>query len=457
MIHIVSQIVNDQIVFAEVDAVGLYRQLQSRPLGEVLESGLLTGDLPRGENTLLLVPDYWLGVKEFPLATSKPALVEPFIRKKLLLEMGESQGCEDFFDYSHQLNSEGESGVVVYFPQESQLPTLHRHLAAARLSPLCVSTPGLLWENRLRETLPGFDQGGKLLICLVGSECFFFFFAQGRFLFSRDFSVFQGSDPADRIDALAYEIKQSRFLFAQKARGEVDQVLLAAVQTTLLDLPALEAKLDRTVTVLPSASGTAVGFSDETLSPLLFFTPREWKRGSRLVNIAHRQVRKMRDWFVPQSAALAAGFVLLLLLAAVAVYLGSRASEAQVRQRSAAIREQGAQVRTLSSQLDEILQRRRVPSASDTLVRLARSLPANVGIDTFELDLQGKRTLLVQGIVHAEGSQHFKQTLLELMGNIRENFPGNEQLNYKDIVFVAERRNAGEAIEDFQITFQVNL
>lgn len=457
MAKTVSLIVNEQFVSASVDAAGAVRTHQVVPVETVLEQGVPAAALPAGEHALLLVPDYWLAIKTFPIATAKPSLVIPFIRKKLQLELGDQPGGEDYFDYLHYQDDDGERGVTVFYPQEPQLPRLHQHLAAIGRAPLAITTPGLLWEARLRETRPDFGEGGKLLICLLGSECFFLFFYQGRFLFSRDFSVFKDAPSTDRLEALAYEVQQSRFLFAQKARGEIDQVLLAAVATTAVDPEALAARIGRAVTLLSQTENATVSLDEATLSPLLFFTQRDWGRKARFINLAHRQVRQAREWWPAQSIALACGIAMVVLLGSQALYQGSRSSLEQARQRSARMREQSEQVRALSGNLDEILKRRRVPVASDALVRMAQCLPGNVDFDTFDCDLVQERQLLFEGTVRANGPEAFKQTLLELIGRVRERFPGNDQLSYREIQFSTKRRVPGEPLSEFHITFKVRL
>lgn len=453
----VSLIINEQFLFAEIDPGGNCRLQQTFNLVDVLEHGFPDGAIGKGDNALLLVPDYWLGVKTFPIATSKPSLVVPFIRKKLQLEPGSEPEDAEFFDYLHYQDEEGGRGVTVYHSQEHQLARLHGHLSAIGRAPLAITSPGLIWESYLRTADSGFSEGGKLLICLIGSECFFFFFHQGRFLFSRDFSVFKDADPEDRIDALAYEIQQSRFLFAQKTRGEVDEVLLAMGHTTAVSAPDLAEKAGRPVRVLHIRPAQAIGFVEDSYTPMLFFTPKDWGRKARFVNLAHRQVRLEREWWLPQTVGLVIGALLLAMLGAQAYFLQSSVSAEQVRQRNAQIREQSAQVRRYSDSMGEILQRWRVPSANVTLVRLAQSLPENVNLDGFSLDLTDKRLLKVEGMVHAEGAEAFKRTLLDLIGKVKERYPGNDELSYKDIEFSTDHVVAGEPLRDFRITFKVKL
>lgn len=457
---IVTLLINEQLVFAECGAGGQFRYLETIPLSEVLASGLpprLETVLKGGENALLLVPDYWLGIKSYPLATTRTSLVTAFIRKKLQLELGEDQGGEEFFDYIPSRDEAGEKGVTVYYSHEPHLATLHGALDRLGLAPYRITTPGLLWESKLREQLADFSSGGKVLIYLAGPDCYFYFFHEGRFLFSRDLGIAATADPADRAETIGFEVQQSRFLFSQKARSEIEQIYFVSAQTTPVDLTLLEQRAGRKVESLDAVFVASPLPQSPQVNPLLLFAPADWGRKKRLVDFAHRRIRTEQEWKMPQYLSIACGALVVLLLAGQAVVVGMRLSEAEARQRSTTIREQSLKVKEFSARLEEILLRRKNPSSTAALVRLAQGLPANVTIENLTLDVASAKTMHFSGLVRADGPEHFRQTLMALTDNIRANFPGNDQLSYINVQFEPLRQGVDEPLTYFNINFQVAL
>jgi hypothetical protein len=457
---IVTLVNNEQLIFAECGETGLYRPLEAMPLGEVLASGLperCDAVLKGAENALLLVPDYWLGIKSFPLATTRTSLVTAFIRKKLQLELGEDQGGAEFFDYIPSRDEAGEKGVTVYFSREPHLALLHGSLDRLGIAPYRITTPGLLWEAKLREQLAGFAAGGKLLIYLAGPDCFFYFFHEGRFLFSRDLDISVDADPGERAETLAFEVQQSRFLFSQKAHTEIDQLYFVSAQSPAVDLALLAERVGRKVESLEKVFVASTLPQSPLVNPLLLFTPADWSRKKRLVDFAHRRIRTEQEWKIPQFVAIACGALVVMLLAGQALVVGMRLSAVDARQRTTTIREQGVKVREFSGRLDEILRRRENPSSALTLVRLAQGLPANVTIENFKLDVATGKTLQLNALVKADGPEQFRRTLIALMDNIHEKFPGNDQLSYLNVQFEPIRQGVDEPLTYFKINFQVAL
>lgn len=462
MKNILTLVSNEQVVFVESDNRARFRVVESLPLGEVLNDGLserIAGLFKGAENALLLVPDYWLGIKSYPLATTRSSIVTAFIRKKLQLELGEEHGGEEFFDYIPYTDEEGERGITVFFSHEPHLVTLHDRLARSGITPRRITTPGLLWESKLRNHLPDFAAGtGKLLIYAVGADCFFYFFNEGRFLFSRDLGLAADADMADRAETLAFEIQQSRFLFAQKARNEIDQIYFVSARTAPVDLSLLAERIGRTTASLDAEfRSDATSDRNPLINPLLLFAADDWGAQSRIVNIAHRRIRTETDWKWPQTVTLCCGGLALAVLAGQAIFVGMKLSKTETAQRQTSIREQTAVISELSGRLDEILQRRQAPTIAGAVARLAQSLPAGIMIESFKVDAATGKTLQFNGIANADGPDAFRQLLIALVDNVRANFPGNEQLTHTGVLFEPIRQGADDPLKSFKISFQVTL
>jgi len=213
---------NARIMFVEAGPGGGGRTIVSADVNDFVDGtgvDLLLKQLKGCENVLLVVPDFWIGVKSYLISSGKRSIVELFIKRKLRADEPDIPQVENFFDYVKVRNQQGLEGVHVYHFQEGTFPQIYERLAACGLSPRRVTTPGLLWEGKLTESIPDFAATSIFLVHLAGSECFFYFFHRGRYLFSRDISISEHLPADERIDALSFEIDQSRFLFSQKTKA----------------------------------------------------------------------------------------------------------------------------------------------------------------------------------------------------------------------------------------------
>ena len=136
-------------------------------------------------NSLLIVPDYWVGNNIYVFQSKNKSLVEEFIQRKLTSEYPDLPDIKYFFDYIFHETDQKEREIYVYFLQEPESFSLHKRLVEFDLIPRRITTPAFLWEQKLKKNIPDFHEGGKAFAHLLASECFLYFFLQGRFLFSR--------------------------------------------------------------------------------------------------------------------------------------------------------------------------------------------------------------------------------------------------------------------------------
>ena len=179
-------------------------------------------------NSVMVVPDYWLGNTSFPFQSRKRSLAEAFLERKLRADFPEIPGVKDFYEYFFHQADGDETAVYAYFLREPTFFRLYDQLLRWNLHPRRITTPAFLWASQLKERIPGFQEGGKAFVHILPKECFLYFFFEGHFLFSRQISLpeFQG-DPSDQIETLTYETNQSLYLFSQKAKAEIDRVYVS--------------------------------------------------------------------------------------------------------------------------------------------------------------------------------------------------------------------------------------
>jgi len=450
---------NARITFAKTSPGGGMRPLSSVDINDFIEGTrleALLGEVKGSHNELLVVPDFWIGVKFYPISSGKRSVVEPFIKRKLRSDEPDVTEVENFFDYVKVHNDQGQEGAQVYHFQEAFFSRLYQRLADCGLSPRRVTTPGLLWEEKLTGLVPDFSSGATFLAHLVDSECFFYFFHHGRYVFSRDISISENLPVDDRIDALSFEIDQSRFLFSQKTKAEIDRICLASSGQIPISASLLAGRLGRDVSTLPIGVPTDALSKTEELHALQHFSAKELAISSKQLNLSHRLVRQELEWRPVQVSGLTIGIVALLILMAQAFFLQWWPAKEwrQVDSRKQAQMRQS--LRTYNSNLDQILQESRRPVFSDVITRLAVALPDNLRLVSFAILSQPQSALELEARVQAANAEQFKKTLSRLSDNIKAEFGPAVSLDTKNIEFES---HLGDGLDggQYHIKLRCNL
>lgn len=423
---------NARIVFAEPAPRGGLKTVVSLELDDFLQ-GRDSAQLGGYENELLIVPDFWVGVKPFLISSNKRSVIELFVKRKLRAEAPDIPEVEHFFDYVRYRDEQGREGVQVYHLLEVLFAQLHRRLVDCGLRPGRVTTPGLLWEGKLGGRIADFAAAGIFLVNVVGSECFFYFFHRGRYLFSRDISFSEHLPAEDRLDALSFEIDQSRFLFAQKAKAEIDRIYLVSSEKKGVEARALAERLGKATEDLNVESWADAAKAPEELNALLRFSDDELSASGQFINLAHRLVRQELEWQPVQNAGLAVGCCLLLLLLGQTLFLqwwpAKKWQAPNARQQA----EQRQTLRKFNADLDLLLQEARRPRITDAVARLARALPESIRLEQFTLAAEPAPLLALEGQVRAAGAERLQEVLALLEENLKTHFPGSAPLKPADM------------------------
>ena len=241
---------NEEIYFIIQGGSGEGKISEPVPLNQFLTGDVDLSAVPEAfrhqSNSVMVVPDYWLGDTSFPFQSRKKSLADAFLERKLVADFPDIPEVEDFYAYFFHQFDQGETAVYAYFLRDPAFYELYERLAQWNLHPRRITTPALLWESQLKERIPGFHEGGKVFVHNLSNECFLYFFFSGHFLFSRQITLPEiREDSADQLDTLTYETHQSLYLFSQKAKVEIDRIYMVAFGH--VDPAELSEKLGREV------------------------------------------------------------------------------------------------------------------------------------------------------------------------------------------------------------------
>ncbi len=437
----ITLIGNDEIYFVLQRGAGEGQILDPLPLERFMAGDLDLSDIPpefqHHANSVMVVPDYWIGNTSFPFQSKKRSLADAFLERKLRADFPDTPEVGDFFEYFFHHTDQGETAVYAYFLREPMFFRIYDYLSGWNLHPRRITTPAFLWESQLKDRIPNFREGGKAFVHILAKECFLYFFFEGHFLFSRQITLPEFvEDSSDQLETLTYETNQSLYLFSQKAKAEIDRVYTASfgyVEADQLaeslgkeveEIEGLEEALtqDSTTIGLP---GLLSGLCMPDLSD-----------AQKFLGISHKQMEKEQQWRPVQKMGIAVGLILLLLLVGEGVVLWkwSRPVGMETTSRSRAeAREAEMALRQYNEALELFLKESQRPSASKTIIHLASALPEDVWIDQMVVETEPSPGVELTGTVRASRPSQFRETLSAFLGGLNNHFQGARSLGLQDI------------------------
>ncbi|RLC32486.1 MAG: hypothetical protein DRH37_00450 [Deltaproteobacteria bacterium] len=449
---------HNAIVFIDVESEGEWRIRHTVSLDRFLtgdpESGAIPPPLKGRKNAVLVVPDYWFANATYMFQSRKRSLAKAFIERKLRADNPDLPDIIHFFDYAFDRTEDGEPALIVYFLQDPLSYQVYEKLSGCDLTPARITTPAFLWEAKLKRIVSGFHKGGKGLIHLLAPECFLYFFFRGRYLFSRHIAVPDHRDPSpDVFNVLGYEINQSIYLFSQKARAEIDALYLTSSGRE--HAPKLTEILGREVQVL-TALDSASAESIRIPGPTGAFTPEDLSPSGDFLSISHRRLQTEHEWRPVQSAGIAIGLILLLLLGTEALFLWKQARLIPTAAVSPGTTTEQT-IRQYNQAVDLLLADTAHPSPEKVVFEIARSLPENVFIQELTIDVDQDPGVDFHGVMHVPDPDAFRKYLSLFVRNLNRHIRGYPPLRVKDIDFSPCTDNPDRANQAYRISFHLSL
>ncbi|MFZ0726551.1 MAG: hypothetical protein WAM61_12240 [Desulfobacterales bacterium] len=431
----------------------------------------LPGEDPRTESlsaairgrrlALLIVPDYWLGNATYKFQSRKRLLAEAYVARKLQEQFPDEPEVGDFFELSFYLHDRTEKWIYAIFLQDPAFFRLYPQLAKLNLQPRHITCPALIWQEKIRQSIPDFDQGGKGFVQLVADVGLLYFYSEGRFLFSRRIPLPDGpSSPNEKYTAVAHELNQSLYLFSQKTKGEINKLYLVAGEKD--SRSALSAAFDRDVQDLNHI------LSDE--SPLAnpraaqgmigFLGPRDIVSAGDFSSICHRKLKKELEWKPVQTAATVLGVILLVLLGLEAMWLDKWSNQVRLtgpNGRPGVTIEESQNIQHYNQALDVLLGEAGRSSPQEVLHKLARSLPPDVRLREVVLEAEETPGVTLKAVVRSVDQEQFKTCLSALIDGLNANFKGSRPMTVADIDFEVKQSQPLEVLQDYILKFRLDL
>ena len=465
MNNLISIVDDETLYFVSLNSRGENKAVESIALKTLLIDNPAADIIPDStrdrKNALLIVPDYWLGNSYYKFQSRKKSLADAFIARKLHEQFPDQPEIKNFFDGTFYQREKAEKWVYAYFLQDPQFFQLYPQLAHFNLQPHRITCPALIWQEKIRQEIPEFDNGGKGFVQLLPKIGLLYFFFEGNFLFSRSIPLGDAqSKPSDNYDAIAYELNQSLYLFSQKAKTEIDKLYLVSYAKE--SGHTLSQVLGREIHDLNYIINDSNSLQKSTTAAgaIGFLSPSDIFPNKNFLSLCHRVLKKELEWKPVQFAVVAVGLILLFLLGLETTYLYKGSHQIQLsgsNGENSLTAEESHKIQQYNEALDVLLNELERPSSQEVLRKIAKSLPPNVRIQEMVLETEDNPGVNLKGHIRSDGPENFKACLSTLIANINENIQGRRVMTVSDIDFEVNHNPQSQGVQDYFIKFRLDL
>ena len=485
---IISLVDNDTIIFIDANTKGGGDAGEKIPLDEFINrpDDVPSFSLPMGNclNSLLIVPDYWFGNFTHKFQSTKKSLSNSFVERKLRDEFTNQPEIKNFSDCIFYQRELKEQWLYAYYLQKPIFFQLYEKLCSLNLPPHRITSPAFIWKHRLQDEVPNFKEGGKCLIHLLPEICFLYFFFEGNFTFSRTITLanlkidssetnfdssemnlkmdssetnFDSSemnlkmDSSENFEAVNYELNQSLYLFSQQTKTEIEEFfIISSGMETPKDLSGILGKDLQDLNYLKDRLKDRFFRVDNLSEPTRDLITSDLLSQKDFLSLTHRKLKNELDWKPIQRAGIFMGLLLLLFFSLESVFLYRLHNKIQFLNRNAvhsttAIDHQ--KIEQYNEALNVLLNVAEEPSLSDSLVKIAKSLPHHIYLQEFILDTDLNRGMHIKCFMKSLGADHLKESLASLISKLNENLKLNQAIRLQDVDFEFDKMNQRYLIE----------
>ena len=434
------------------------------PFSETSSTDDLSASIPaeakKLKEIILVLPDYVTGNSIYPFTSGKRSVAEPFIRRKLAESFPASPDMSGFFNYSYFKTGREPGSLYAFYLKEPLAFSLYNRLSEAGLRPDRITTPAYIWQDKIGKTA---DDGSGESFCLVHAltaESHLYFYVNGNFLFSRSIMLPESSEgKKEKLDALAFEISQSLYLFSQKVKSEISRFYL--VPSENIDETGLSERIGKNIRRLGTdrEEGRDADNKNPMPGPLAAFSLADIDSAT-IPAISHRMVVMEKFWHTVQLTGIITGIITLMLLCAETAYF-SYWSNRNILPKAASlskdITDNRRTVGHYNEMLDLVMNERQRPDPANILAGIALSLPENVTVRELLFNLESPSQVVINGIVRADEPDRIKSTLSELVEGLTRNLNPGRPPVIGDIGLDMEGSAGDQSLQGYKFHIKVDM
>lgn len=403
-----------------------------------------------GIDNLLVVPDIWLKGEFFPFQPQRESIARAFIDRKLKSSYPHLPLISRFYTFAFASQNEPphHRGLRVFFPHEEKIFRFYEFLQRLKLEPRWITSPALLWAQRLQKIDAEFANHGLMLVDIRGDRVFLYFYHKGEFLFSRSLQM----PPENaRAENLLFEINQSSYLYAQKAKSPLHRIWAAGDAAELKT--ELEAHLETPIEKLKDPKGRSLPADIAFLQGL--WSEKGVEAPSEQNSIADQVFLEERRWRPVQWCGILSALCSLIVFLFIAVFLQGQL-QAEMETQAVLQREGETSLSEIDEVLGRLIQRSALPGGAEMISRIEAARPSNIQLLEVKID-HGRRTLDLTLSVNAERVDVLRHSLLVFAENLCGHLRLTRRLAMEDFIFHPEALSAETASKSFRLSLRTGL
>ena len=438
--------------------------LHSGSLEEFLRNPVVEKYRNMIDNVVIIIPDDWVSRTFFPFRSPKKKYIKPFLLRQLKKLTDQDENLHNYHHYYLGVDPNEEKGIFVYYLTRRDALQAKRSIDAAGFNVSMITTPGLLWGEKLKRTLGKKNVKNIALLIQHEDECQLFLYHDRAFTFSRGFDLGEYTEKEEAFRNLVFEINQSFIYFSQQFKSEVE--LVTVIDSSCHeDLSGrLQDAIDKEIMLIGGQSArTCSGSLDpeaarEKIQHWIYFCESDFLDTAHAPNLLPENELKNVCYSCFQRAGIVVGTVLLLIFTVQVCWL-----QVQYRSLSKQLQTQTKPVESLmestlnrwNDAADAIIDRARRPSVSRFLAELVRIDVPYMQLNRLEFDMEAGKLIKLEGVFNTENARIFKTGIETLMNKINNDIPSVKGLSWQNVTFQRDFINANKMGYSFRIT--INL
>ena len=453
-------ICDENLSFIAADKHNGWQCIESFPVSGFLDKDISI-DIPqrkfRGYDfALMIVPDFWFGNRTHDFQSKDKAVIEAYIARKLKLEFPKNPEIQNLFTYK-VIKNDGKQELASLFLQEPIAGALFQNLAQYNIHPVRISSPALLWNQRLETLVDSFEESGTGLIYLLRNECFMLFYYLGNFLFSRTIRLPEiEEDNSSRYKSLSFEINQSAYHFSQRTKTQLDEIFLISRANDNTD--EIRESLGRDIHPIDKNNSRRDSNDKfvEELGIASDFAPDDLFPVKKVPGISDRILEKGLEARKIQLVGIIIGLVLCLFLGSEYLFLNNmKHREALTDQVS------GKNPKQIISQYSDALDMLLIDSERkkplSVIGCLAASLPEDLMVESIEVELDPVHSIFLRGSISTKDIDEFGALLREMVKNLNNNFNTLNPLSIDDVEINMNGQQTADDKKKYAVSFSMEL
>ena len=389
---------------------------------------------------ILIIPDYWIVTRFYPIATKKSSVVESFLKRRLPADFPDASDCKDFFEYFFYKQAE-QQGIQVYVIQEELFYILYRNLFSA-FEIEKITSPAFVWKAKLTKKIKDINKGLKVFMHIYQKSAYLCFFLDSYFLFSRLISIEE-----EYIDQLAYELMQSFRLVSQKTKKEVEKIYLIPKENS--DAERLSETLDVEIIDVSDQVELSSPLSEtvEKIGSFAFLKKSDLSDSAKFFYFSYRPLKELKEWTFFQNTGIVVGIFIFILMLMEAVYLNNI-----IPKLKNVIDVNTSVIQDYISAMDELLHHKEKPDPSLIIMKILNCTSEKIYLQHIEIGLEPPSSIGLVGYVLAFNVKNFQDIFSTFLSKIKKSFEHAQIPTLMDI----DVKRAGEKGFKFKFTFELN-